>query len=190
MRGIAKPYPPDDVYPDGPASTSLGDAENDYLMSLNRLSAGRDPVSFARSEFDNRLKKSKLRREMYREQGSLCVYCERKIAEKLPVPRIDHWCPLSCNPELAFHWQNLYLSCPLVETCDSAKGNRRLRWDNADDDLPWPSEFPYEDVVGFTSRGEIYVRLDAELSEAGGGHSSLLSTSAPMARECDGASST
>ena len=151
MRGISKLCPPDDAYPDGPVPTSFGDAENAYLESLDRLSPERNPVSFARSEFDQ-LAKYKLRRKMYREQGSLCVYCEREIAEGRSVPPIEHWCPLSCNPKLALHWKNLYLSCPSPDTCDSAKGNRRLRWDNADDNLPWPAKFQYEDIVGFTSR--------------------------------------
>ena len=144
---------------------SFGEAENDYLESLDRLSAGRDPISFARSEF-NKLAKYKLRREMYREQGSLCVYCEREIAEGYPFPRIDHWHPLSCNPRLALHWRNLYLSCTSPATCDWKKSNRRLRWDDSDDDKPWPAEFQFEEVVGFTSRGEIYVRSDFVLREA------------------------
>ena len=84
MRGISKPCPPGDSYPDGPVRTSFGDAENAYLNSLDRLSADRDPVSFARSEFDQ-LAKYKLRREMYREQGSLCVYCEQEITEGFPI---------------------------------------------------------------------------------------------------------
>ena len=87
MRGISKPCPPGDTYPNGPARTSFGDAENAYLNSLNSLdwlSANRDPVSFARSEFDQ-LAKYKLRREMYREQGSLCVYCEQEITEGFPI---------------------------------------------------------------------------------------------------------
>ena len=165
MRGISKLCPPCDVYPDGQALASLGDAADAYLESLDRLSPDRDPGPFARSEF-NRLAKHKLRREMYREQGSLCVYCEREIAEKHPVPPIEHWCPLSCNPRLALHWKNLYLSCPSPETCDSAKGNRRLRWGDADDDMPWPANFPYEDFVGFTSSGIIYVRSDVVLEES------------------------
>ena len=162
MRGISKPCPPDDAYRDGSALASIGDAEKAYL---DRLSSERNPVSFARSEF-NQLAKHKLRLEMYREQGSLCVYCEREIAERYPVPPIEHWCPLSRNPRLALHWKNLYLSCPSPETCDSAKGNRRLRWGDADDDMPWPANFPYEDFVGFTSRGIIYVRSDVVLEES------------------------
>lgn len=156
MRGILKSRPPRDVYPDGHASASLRDAENAYLTMLPGES---NQASFARSEFD-RLDKKKLRHVMYREQRSLCIYCEREIGEGHPPSRIDHWRPLSRNPALALHWKNLYLSCTNPETCDSAKGDRPLRWDDADPDMPWPVDFRYEDVVGFTSFGEIYVRSD------------------------------
>ena len=162
MRGISKPWPPRDVYPDGHAPTSLREAEAAYLAALP---VAREQVSFARSEFD-RLKKQKLRVEMYREQHSLCIYCERQIAEGDPTPRIDHWRPLSLDPRLALHWQNLYLSCPSLETCDSAKGGRSFRWGAADPHMPWPVAFRYEDVVGFTSLGEIYVRSDVALPDA------------------------
>ena len=162
MRGITKLSPPTDVYPDGHEPASLHEAENTYLAAL----PGRpDHTSFARSEFD-RLQKRKLRVEMYREQRSLCIYCERRIAEGHPPPPIDHWRPLSLDPGLALHWKNLYLSCPSLETCASAKGGRALRWDDADPHMPWPVDLRYEDVVGFTSLGEIYVRSDVALPDA------------------------
>ena len=151
-----------DVYPDGHAPAKLREAENAYLAALPREP---DQVSFARSAF-NRLDKQKLRREMYREQRSLCIYCERRVAEGYSTPRIDHWRPLSLEPALALHWKNLHLSCPSLETCDAAKGDRPLRWDNTDPDMPWPVDFRYEDVVGFTSRGKIYVRSDVALPKA------------------------
>ena len=162
MRGVSKPWPPRDVYPDGQARSTLREAENAYLQALPGVS---DQRSFARSEYD-RLDKQKLRQEMYREQRSLCIYCERRVVEGHPTPRIDHWHPLSRNPGLALHWKNLYLSCPSPETCDSAKADRPLRWGDADPDMPWPVDRPYEDVVGFTSRGEIYVRSDVALSDS------------------------
>ena len=164
MRGISKPWPPQDVYPDGHAPASLREAEDAYREALPGVSDG-DRAPFARSEFD-RLDKRKLRHEMYREQHFLCIYCEQRVGEDHPPPRIDHWRPLGGDPALALHWRNLYLSCPTGETCDTAKGDRPLRWDPADPDLPWPADFPYEDVVGFTSRGEIYVRSDVELDDA------------------------
>ena len=141
---------------------SLREAERAYLAALSVVT---DQVSFARSEFD-RLEKRKLRVEMYPEQHSLCIYCERRIAEGNSTPRIDHWHPLSLDRKLALHWNNLYLSCPSLETCDSAKGNRPFRWDDADPHMPWPVDRHYENVVGFTSRGEIYVRSDVALSNA------------------------
>jgi len=162
VRRIAKPWPPGDVSPDGHAPSSLRDAEDAYLAALP---AAADQVGFARSEFD-RLEKRKLRAEMYREQRFLCVYCERQIAEGSPTPRIDHWHPLSLDPRLALHWKNLYLSCHSLETCDSAKGDRAFRWHDADPHMPWPVDFRYEDVVSFTSLGEIYVRSDVQLPEA------------------------
>ena len=161
MRGISKPWPPGDAYPDGHAPASLREAEGGYLAALPDVL---NQVSFARSEYDQ-LEKRKLRVEMYREQQSLCIYCERQITEGFPTPRIDHWRPLSLDPALALHWNNLYLTCPSFETCDSAKADRPFRWDDADPHMPWPVDLPYEDVVGFTSRGDIYVRSDVELPD-------------------------
>ena len=156
MRGISKPWPPRDVFPDGHKAASIRDAEDAYLAALP--DAG-DQAAFARSAFDG-LDKGKLRTEMYREQRSLCIFCERRIGEGHPAPRIDHWYLLSRESGLALHWKNLYLSCPKLETCDSAKGDDPFRWDD-ESHVPWPVTLRYEDDVGFTSRGEIYLRSDA-----------------------------
>ena len=141
---------------------SLRDAEKAYLAALPGVSNQR---SFARSKYED-LDNRKLRREMYREQRSLCIYCERQVTEGCPTPRIDHWYPLSRDPGLAMHWRNLYLSCHKLETCDSAKGDHPFRWHDAGSHMPWPVDLRYEDVVGFTSRGEIYVRSDVPLPDA------------------------
>ena len=162
MRGISKPWPPRDVYPDDHEPASLRKAERAFLAELAGVS---NQAPFARSEY-RRLEKRKLRAEMYREQRSLCIYCERRVAEGHPPPRIDHWYPLSREPGLALHWNNLYLSCHSPETCDSAKRDHPFRWDDADAHMPWPVDFRYEDVVGFTSRGKIFVRSDAALPDA------------------------
>ena len=162
MRRVSKSYPPRDVRPAGQESATLNEAEAAYLEELPEA---RNPVSFARSEFDG-LEKRKLRAEMYRDQRSLCVYCERRIAEGYPAPRVDHWHPLSLKPGLALRWENLYLSCPSPETCDSAKGDRPLQLNDDDPHLPWPVDFQYEDAVGFTSLGEMYVRSDVALPSA------------------------
>ena len=161
MRGISKPWPPRDVYPDGQDTVDLRRAEEMYLR---RLPAVPDQVSFARSEFDG-LAKQKLRSVMYAEQYSLCIYCEQRITEGHPAPRIDHWYPLSRDPRKALHWRNLYLSCTTQDTCDSAKDDHPFRWD-ADAHVPWPVNLRYENVVGFTSGGRIYVRSDVTLPDA------------------------
>jgi uncharacterized protein (TIGR02646 family) len=140
----------------------MAKAEQEYLADLP---AAQDKTAFARSRFDQ-LDKVKLREVMYREQRSICIYCERTIQEGHPAPRIDHWKPLSANQDQALRWKNLHLSCPFSGTCDDAKGQRPLKWDDAEPDLPWPIDFAYEKVLGFTSEGEIYVRSDVNLDEA------------------------
>jgi uncharacterized protein (TIGR02646 family) len=162
MRGIGKPWPPGNVSPDGHLPRSLRDAELEYR---GRLPTQDHPAAFARTEFD-RLDKRKLRIVMYREQRALCVYCERRIEDGNPTPRVDHWRPLRLHPEIALHWRNLYLSCPSPETCEAAKGHQALRWNDGDDHMPWPADRRYEELVGFTSRGEMYVRKDVVLEDA------------------------
>jgi uncharacterized protein (TIGR02646 family) len=164
MRRISKPWPPLDVSPDGQIPRSFVDAERDYRDALQNQA---EKTDFARSQFD-RLDKPKLRAAMYREQRSICVYCERSVAEEVPgrpIPRIDHWKPLSLHHDLALHWKNLYLSCPTKETCDSAKGELSLRSGENEPDLPWPADYAYENVLGYTSTGEIYLRTDINADE-------------------------
>ena len=161
MRGLAKARPPANVSPDGKTPRSFADAEQAYLAAL----PGRpNRVRFARSEF-GRLEKRRLRQVMYSEQGSLCVYCERALSENNGPPHVEHWRPLSRDPQHALHWDNLYLSCPAMDTCDGAKQDRPLKGDDADPDLPWPTELDYENLVGFTSQGEMCVRDDAHIDE-------------------------
>lgn len=161
MRGVVKKWPPGDVYPDDHESSNLRQAEEAFRAALPSKA---DRVAFARSEFDC-LEKSKLRKNIYVEQRFLCVYCERQLAEGYPPPRIEHWRPLSLEPQLALHWKNLYLSCTSLDTCDASKGDRPLRWADGDAHLPWPPDLKYEKCVGFTSLGEIYVRSDANIPE-------------------------
>ena len=162
MRGLAKALPPANVSPAGQTPRSFADAEREYRTAL----PGRaNKVSFARSEF-GRLEKRRLRQVMYGEQGSLCVYCERELSENDGPPHVEHWRPLRADPELALHWHNLYLSCATKDTCDGAKRGQPLKADDADLDLPWPTQLAYENLVGFTSRGEMYVRDDAHVDEA------------------------
>jgi len=162
MRRISKPEPPGDVSPDGHEPRSLNDAEREYLTELPHTA---ERSAHARMRY-GQLEKRKLRQVMYQEQRFICVFCERSIGEGNRPPRIDHWRPLSAHPEHALDWNNLYLSCPSPETCDTVKSDRALRWDDADLHLPWPTEVRYENLVGFTSSGDIYVRTDAALDDA------------------------
>jgi uncharacterized protein (TIGR02646 family) len=162
MRGIAKIQPPANVSPDGQDLCSLSDRQAEYLVVLET----RDNRSaFARGVFDG-LNKRALRVVMYQEQGSICIYCESEVHEGNPIPSVEHWRALSIHPELALDWRNLYLSCAAPETCEARKGKQALRWVDADPHLPWPSECRYQDLVGFTSLGEIYVRGDIDLEPA------------------------
>ena len=160
MRGLEKPLPPANVSPDGQEPRRFVDAEQDYLTDLQ----GRpNKVRFARSEF-NQLDKAKLRQVIYGEQGSICVYCERRLSEG-GSPRVEHWRPVNAAPELAFHWNNLYLSCSTRDTCDIRKDRRPLKAKDTGPELPWPTDFAYENVVGFSSAGHMYVRSDVTLDE-------------------------
>ncbi len=162
MRGLRKSRPPADVSPDGQDARTLQEAEQLFLKSLKNAV---DRVGHARATFDA-MEKRKLRALMYLDQGQLCIYCERLVGEGHPAPRIDHWKPLSAEPELALHWRNLYLSCATDTTCDCRKRETRLCAEPGDADLPWPVDHKYERCVGFTSLGEAYVRTDAPLSDA------------------------
>lgn len=166
MRGVAKRWPPRNVSPDGQPPATLKEAEQDLLASLP---LAKDRVKHARSKFDS-LDKKKLREPLVRDQRCLCVYCEDKLEVKddTPqerIPHIEHWRPLSDLPEKALCWDNLYLSCPNKNTCDGAKGDRRLACE-ADEDLPRPCDAPYHEWIGFTNLGRIYVRADARINEA------------------------
>ena len=159
MRRLRKPWPPANVSPDGQPPQRFVDAEREYLVALRGAA---DKARFARAEFD-RLDKPKLRQVMHGEQGSICVYCESGLVENEIPPHVEHWRPLSGAPEYAIHWHNLYLSCPSPETCDGSKGVRRLKADDTDLELPWPTEFVYERIVGYGRGGDIYVREDVQI---------------------------
>ena len=162
MRGLEKPAPPSNVSPDGQVPRGLVDAEAAYLAALPSRT---NKAKFAKATFDG-LDKAKLREVLYGEQKSLCVYCERTISESAPSPHVEHWRPRSRAPEHALHWRNLYLSCSTGDTCGVRKDHRPLKADDGDPDLPWPTELDYEELVGFTSRGEMYVRDDVHMDGA------------------------
>ena len=159
MRGLRKPWPPTNVSPDDQAPRRFVDAEREFLADLRGAA---NKVQFAREEY-KRLDKARLRQVMHGEQGSICVYCESGLGEHESPPHVEHWRPLSGAPEYAIHWHNLYLSCSSPETCGVKKGARRLKADDADPELPWPTEFDYERIVGYSRGGEMYVRNDVHI---------------------------
>lgn len=152
MRGLTKGPPPANVSPPTQQQASLAEWDAAYQVSV--ATAG-DPIRHARTRFDDMHKRS-LRDVLLVEQRYLCVYCERAIDEGHPPPPIDHWNPLSLFLQQVFDWNNLHLSCRSVDTCDDRKKSVALN-------LPWPASFRYEDVLGFTSGGRMYVRNDVTL---------------------------
>ena len=162
MRGLRKPLPPSNVSPVGQVPRAFSDAERQYAAALPDRT---NKVRFARTAFDA-LDKAELREVMYAEQKSLCVYCERSLKEVGPAAHVEHWRPRSRAPEYALHWRNLYLSCSTEDTCGVRKGDRPLKADDGDPDLPWPTQLDYEELVGFTSGGEMYVRDDVPMDGA------------------------
>ena len=152
MRGLTKGPPPANVSPPTQQQTSL--AERDAAYQVSVVTAA-DPSKHARSKFDD-MHKPYLRDVLFVEQRYLCVYCERAIDEVHPPPPVDHWNPVSLFLQEVFDWNNLHLSCRTVDTCDDRKKNVALN-------LPWPVHFRYEDVLGFTSGGRMYVRNDVSV---------------------------
>lgn len=153
MRSVTKGPEPTNVSPPGQQQRSLAEAAAAYQQS--RVNAA-DPVAHARFEFDN-MHKRHLRDLLFVEQRYLCVYCERAIDEVHPPPPIDHWNPLSKFLDQVFNWNNLHLSCQTVDTCDDRKRNDLLN-------LPWPASFRYDQFLGFTSGGNMYVRADVTIA--------------------------
>lgn len=155
MRKIAKAWPPSNVSPPTKAPCSLPQADQAMKASLP---GAKEPARRAREHFDT-LHKPVLREALRKEQRWICVYCEVTLADESAPLRIDHWIPVNEEPTLALTWSNIHLSCPNQATCDIAKKGKRL-------DLPWPGDTRYQDWIGFTTDGEIYVRRDAPIDDA------------------------
>lgn len=156
MRRLTKGAPPANVSPPSQVPSALADRDARYQESVAAIADPQNRVLHARTQFDDMHKRS-LRELLFVEQRYLCIYCEQSIDEVHPPPPIDHWNPLSEFLNEVFHWHNLHLSCRTVDTCDDRKEDRALQ-------LPWPVTFQYEDVLGFTSGGHMYVRSDVTLT--------------------------
>jgi uncharacterized protein (TIGR02646 family) len=155
MRGLTKGPPPTNVSPPAQEPTSLTQRDADYQVSVAAIPDAKARVKHARTCFDS-MHKRHLRAPLFVEQRYLCIYCERQIDEAHPPPHIAHWNPLSLCPTEVFDWNNLHLSCLSLDTCDDRQKDQALN-------LPWPAHFAYEEVLGFTSGGRIYVRSDVPL---------------------------
>ena len=129
MRGISKPWPPERCLSGRPRGSEpprgrgrLPGGVAGGSQSRRRLRA-RNSIGLRKAESSGP--------SMCREQRSLCIYCERRDRRGLPTRHLGLTTgdPLSRDPRLALHWENLYLSCPRPETCDSAKADHPFRWD-------------------------------------------------------------
>lgn len=165
MRSVVKGAAPTNISPSGQKPVSFAECERDFLSKLDRV-AEEGRTDWAREYFDG-LDKRAMREALFDEQHHLCVYCESRVEAPASgmAPPVEHWRPLSASHRTALHWRNLYQSCKRDDCCDHRKGCRRLV--SADgEDLPWPCEFKYEEALGVSNSGELYVRRDARLSEA------------------------
>jgi hypothetical protein len=155
MRGLTKGPPPANVSPPTQQPASLAERDAEYQESVAAIPDAKARVKHARACF-NGVHKRHLRDLLFVEQHYLCIYCERRIDESYPPPNVAHWNPLSLFLQEVFNWSNLHLSCLSVDTCDDRQKDKALN-------LPWPTRFQYEDVLGFTSGGLMYVRTDVPL---------------------------
>lgn len=158
MRGLTKGQPPPNVSRDGQEAGTLASWAATCAAGLVGIVERERRTAYARDLFDD-MNKPKLRESLFAEQYELCVYCERRVEETKPPPPIDHWNPLSDFLHHAFVWENLHISCDSPDTCDKRKKHDPLN-------LPWPVDFRYEEVLGFTSGGLMYVRKDVAMEDS------------------------
>lgn len=81
------------------------------------------PDDWDRGEFANA--KKAVKSALNADQGGLCVYCEREIADD--AGHVEHIKPKDQNngrPDLCFAYTNLAQSCDSKKSCGHRKGNR------------------------------------------------------------------
>lgn len=110
-----------------------------------------------------------LQESLYREQGYLCAYCERRIPvrDKMSTEdhRIEHWHCRDKYPDEVFSYGNLLMCCPGQIGggechCDVRKGNDIIEWS--------PLKKECTDSIRYSSDGTILssnARWDKELNE-------------------------
>lgn len=83
------------------------------------------PDDWDRGEFANA--KKAVKSALNADQGGLCVYCEREIADD--AGHVEHIKPKdkkSGQPDLCFSYTNLAQSCDSKKSCGHHKGNRLI----------------------------------------------------------------
>ena len=110
-----------------------------------------------------------LQESLYREQGYLCAYCERRIPvrDKMSTEdhRIEHWHCRDKYPDEVFSYGNLLMCCHGQigggeSHCDVRKGNDIIEWS--------PLKKECTDSIRYSSDGTILssnARWDKELNE-------------------------
>lgn len=110
-----------------------------------------------------------LQESLYREQGYLCAYCERRIPvrDKMSTEdhRIEHWHCRDKYPDEVFSYGNLLMCCSGQigggeSHCDVRKGNDIIEWS--------PLKKECTDSIRYSSDGTILssnARWDKELNE-------------------------
>lgn len=163
MRFVDKNAPPENISAEGQLEMTFVECEQDYLAKLPSIRKELQS-KWARDCFGDMNKKI-IRQHLRVEQRHLCVYCEDRVEEPefAPFPPVEHWRPLAKSLTTAIHWRNIYQSCARPRCCDDRKHDSTLTTQTGDD-LPWPCEFPYEEVIGFSHNGEMYVRRNSKLT--------------------------
>lgn len=106
--------------------------------------------------YDNYSEKDDLRASLLQEQGYICCYCMRRIAEPTAQKMvIEHFKPQSLYPELQFDYNNLLASCQgnegwseAYQHCDERKKSHEI--------IVSPLNQSMMEMVKFSGNGEIY----------------------------------
>lgn len=101
--------------------------------------------------------KDRIRRSLLGDQGYVCCYCERRVAND-PGVHIEHLVPQSKRPDLALHYSNMLCSCSSKHHCGHARGNSELPVN--------PLESDCGDVFDFRSNGAVDARQGPRSGDA------------------------
>jgi uncharacterized protein (TIGR02646 family) len=119
--------------------------------------------------YDNYPEKDDLRTSLLGEQGYICCYCMRRIAEPTGQKMvIEHFKPQSLYPDLQFDYNNLLASChgggnknapEMYQHCDERKKSHEIAIN--------PLNQTMMEHIKFTANGEIYTEnefLDSDIN--------------------------